>query len=308
MEVSLDVKYCIENINYKVVYGNIYNKKKSVSETDEIIINENYTYLIFLQIKKDQILANLYNLTDNKIIKKIFKTYKACFEWTTENIKQNHWYIVQNLRKEMEIIQEEYPSDLVPFRKMNVLCLESFLKYDLKLPIFVQGKIINNKYRIPTITEYLETTKMEPLPPSDDLMNASFFVSKIKTKLFKTISIFNRNIRTHVYLKDRQKIESLIYYFGMHGYETSKFISVFPVFANKKIEDNNWNHDKFPMDFYTIEQIKKQINQGKRTKFSVVILNECYYDYFTKNDTCIILTGPKNLLEENGQKFEVPNL
>ena len=96
-----------------------------------------------------------------------------------------------NVKREITFLQEYNIDDYNIIKDQELFCLDSFMKYKLCLSIFIQGKIINNRFRIPTIDEYLLCEKIDSLPLSkNDFKKQIAFIKYIKLNLFDIVKNF----------------------------------------------------------------------------------------------------------------------
>jgi len=178
-EFPIHVLYRIDNIDYKIEYLNNFSlttETMKFNNSNETISTEN-NYIVFVQNKNNyKLVVNFYSIPNGTLVKKYkFSTYNEFFN-LLKAYTGNLFIFYKNVRREM-LYQRENNSYIYSNLSNYVLyCLDTYLKYQLCLPLYVQGKI-SKRFRIPTVNEYLEKRQMKPIQPqkSDYGLNRLFF-------------------------------------------------------------------------------------------------------------------------------------
>jgi hypothetical protein len=303
---ELKVLYRIQNINYDIIYSP--NYKKQINDIDKKIINNNIIdnnleYLIYIQNKKQLLYAIFINITNDDHIKIKFNSIFEFVNWLSTNLKKKYWIMYKNVKREITFLQEFNQDDYNIIKKMELFCLDSFMKYKLCLSIFIQGKIINNRFRIPTIDEYLICEKIDTLPLSkNEFKKQISFIKYIKLQLFDIFKNYH-NITgiKNIFINNIDNLKSLLNYYLFLGIECYQISYIVDKLSMKKHIEQNWDNTKYPIDFLTIEGLKKKIKQPKNS-YELLILDNCNIDVLL-NDSIVISIGNDSYFKNNLLEF-----
>lgn len=302
---ELKVLYRVENINYDIIYSP--NYKKQIIDIDKKItaniIDNNQEYFIYIQNKKQQIYAIFINTINDDHIKIKFNNIIDFIKWLSINLKKKYWILYKNVKREITFLQEYNQDEYDAIKEMELFCLDSFMKYKLCLSIFIQGKIINNRFRIPTIDEYLICEKIDTLPLSkNEFIKQITFIKYIKTELFDIVKNFNSIVGIkNIAINNNHNLISLLNYYLFLGIECYQIAYIVDKLCQKKNIEQNWDNLKYPIDFLTIDGLKKKIKQPKKP-YELIIFDNCSFD-FILNDVYIISMHNHQYFVNNNLKF-----
>lgn len=302
---ELKVLYRIENINYDIVYSP--NYKKQIIEIDKKISNNkidiNQEYFIYIHNKKQQIYAIFINNINDDHIKIKFNNIIDFIKWLSTNLNKNYWILYKNVKKEITFLQEYNQDEYDAIKNMQLYCLDSYMKYKLCLSIFIQGKIINNRFRIPTIDEYVICEKIDTLPLSkNDFKKQISFIKYIKKDLFDIV-INSNNISKikNIAINNNHNLINILNYYLFLGIECYQISYIVDKLSQKKNIEQNWNYSKYPIDFLTIDGFKKKIKHPKKI-YELVIFDNCIIDFIIE-DTVIICIHNQQYFVNNNLNF-----
>ena len=302
---ELKVLYRIENINYDIIYSP--NYKKQIIEVDKKISNNiidiSEEYFIYIQNKKQQIYAIFINNTNDDHIKIKFNNIIEFIKWLSINLKKKYWILYKNVKREITFLQEYNQDEYDAIKGMELFCLDSFMKYKLCLSIFIQGKIINNRFRIPTIDEYLICEKIDTLPLSkNEFKKQITFIKYIKTQLFDIVKNCNSIVGIkNIALNNNHNLISLLNYYLFLGIECYQISYIVDKLCQKKNIEQSWDNLKYPIDFLTIDGLKKKIKQPKKP-YELLIFDNCIADFIIE-DIIIICIHNKQYFVNNNLNF-----
>jgi hypothetical protein len=259
---ELKVLYRVDTINYNIIYSPNYSKQLIDSDkkiTNDIIDNEQ-EYFIYIQNKKQQLYAIFINNLLDNYIKIKFENMKEFINWISQNLKKKYWILYKNVKREITFLQEYNIDDYNIIKEHKLFCLDSFMKYKLCLSIFIQGKIINNRFRIPTIDEYLQYEKIDTLPISkNEFKKQIAFIKYIKSNLFNIVKDFhNLTDIQNIVINNSDKLLNLLNYYLFLGIECYQIAYIVDKLSQKKTIEQNWNNQKYPIDFLTLDGLKKK--------------------------------------------------
>lgn len=275
--VPLHVCYRLNSINYRVECGPKYlpmNKKEKNSAT----IQANKFYIIFIQKKELSIVLNFFEEQTFNLTKCKFSNYQDALNYI-ENV--NNIIVLKNIKKEMAFLQENQPEIWTTLAKHKLYCFDNYLKYNLCLPLFIQGKI-SKRYRIPTIDEYIEKKKIAlHLSFVSPWKKQRFFFKSIVTEMMTKISPF---MKEFPYQIDSSNLSPFLVYLICCGIETHNICCILINYNSKRnFEKNKWNenivsfvHDQYlknpkPFDFFLLETPVENIQQGKFIMISPIL-------------------------------------
>jgi hypothetical protein len=302
---ELKVLYRIHNVNYDIVYSP--NYKKQIIEIDKKISNNkidiNQEYFIYIHNKKQQIYAIFINNINDDHIKIKFNNIIDFINWLSINLNKNYWILYKNVKKEITFLQEYNQDEYDAIKNMQLYCLDSYMKYKLCLSIFIQGKIINNRFRIPTIDEYIICEKIDTLPLSkNDFKKQIAFIKYIKKDLFDIVINSNNVSKTkNIAINNNHNLINLLNYYLFLGIECYQISYIVDKLSQKKNIEQSWDYSKYPIDFLTIDGLKKKIKQPKKT-YELVIFDNCIIDFIIE-DVIIICIHNKQYFVNNNLNF-----
>jgi hypothetical protein len=302
---ELKVLYRIENINYDIIYSP--NYKKQIIEVDKKISNNiidiSQEYFIYIQNKKQQIYAIFINNINDDHIKIKFNNIIEFINWLSINLKKKYWILYKNVKREITFLQEYNQDEYDAIKDMELFCLDSFMKYKLCLSIFIQGKIINNRFRIPTIDEYLICEKIDTLPLSkNEFKKQITFIKYIKTQLFDILKNCSSIVGIkNIALNNNHNLISLLNYYLFLGIECYQISYIVDKLCQKKNIEQSWDNLKYPIDFLTIDGLKKKIKQPKKP-YELLIFDNCIPDFIIE-DIIIICIHNKQYFVNNNLNF-----
>jgi hypothetical protein len=303
--VELKVLYRIDTINYNIVCSPSYSKqfvKIDKKNTNNIIENDQ-EYLIYIQNKKQKLYAIFINNTTDDHIKMKFDNIKEFIEWISLNLKKKYWILYKNVKREITLLQEYNIDEYNIIKDLKLFCLDSFMKYKLCLSIFIQGKIINNRFRIPTIDEYLLCEKIDSLPLSkNDFKKQIAFIKYIKINLFDIVkNYYNLTGIKNVSLNNNDNLINILNYYLFLGIECYQISYIVDKLCQKKSIEQTWNYQRFPIDFLTLDGLKKKLKQPKKP-YELLIFDNCFIDLIIE-DIIIISINNKQYFNNYNLKY-----
>jgi hypothetical protein len=302
---ELKVLYRIDNINYNIIYSPNYSKqfiKIDKKNTNNIIENDQ-EYLIYIQNKKQKLYAIFINNSTDDHIKMKFDNIKEFIEWISINLKNKYWILYKNVKREITLLQEYNIDEYNIIKDLKLFCLDSFMKYKLCLSIFIQGKIINNRFRIPTIDEYLLYQKIDSIPLSkNDFKKQIAFIKHIRLNLFDTVKDFyNLSDIKNISLNNDHNLLNILNYYLFLGIECYSIAYIVDKLCQKKNIEQSWNNERYPIDFLTIDGLKKKIKQPKKP-YELLIFDNCFIDFII-DDIIIISINNQDYFNNNNLKY-----
>lgn len=266
IEYPLNVLYRIDSIDYKIKYLNDYNLSKDVKlevNENQQIISKDISYFIYIQNKNaGRINVIFYSTDDGSLIKKYkFVSYDGFFK-LLEELNSCNYIFIKNVRREMYYLREHYPIYYNKLNDIKIYCLDTYLKYQLCLPLYVQGKA-SKRFRIPNIDEYLEKRQMKPFSPQkSEFSRMRQFISIIVVNLINVVRDFhniNRGEKIH-----RGHLIEFINYMLINGFEKTHIVLISS--SKKRLEKPD------AIDCLSLEQYFKYITNYKRD-YQVLILD-----------------------------------
>jgi hypothetical protein len=230
---------------------------------------------------------------------------KEFINWISQNLKKKYWILYKNVKREITFLQEYNIDDYNIIKEKELFCLDSFMKYKLCLSIFIQGKIINNRFRIPTIDEYLQYEKIDTLPLSkNEFKKQIAFIKYIKSHLFNTVKDFhNLTGIQNIFINNTDKLLSLLNYYLFLGIECYQISYIVDKLCQKKTIEQNWNNEKYPIDFLTLDGLKKKIKQPKNP-YELLIFYNCSIDLVIENINIISINN-QDYFKYNNLKYVI---
>jgi len=264
--VPLYVVYKLDSINYKIVYGENY-KPVEKKEKPLINIDKNIFYIIFVQKKENNIVLNLFD-TNYEL-----KKYKCANYEIMLNYLQNIDCIIvlKNIKKELAYLLEYEPQIYTRIKEKKIYCFDTYMKYSLCLPIFIQGKI-SKRYRIPTINEYIQKKELSDIAcHKSDYYKQRLLFKHLIPSFLNQIHNYNKTIPS---ILNWNELKHFIDYLICTGIETHNICYIANNLANKRnvektIETNinfividQYIRNSKNYDFYILENKYKEINQN----------------------------------------------
>ena len=276
--VPLYVVYRLDCINYKIEYGPNY-KPVDKKEKKTTSIDKGGFYIIFIQKKEFAIVLNFFDPAVFDLKKKQkYANYEEALEYI-QNI--NCIIVLKNLKKEMAFLQENNSNIYENLSKKRMYCFDNYLKYNLCLPLFIQGKI-SKRYRIPTIDEYIHKKKIAiNLSFESEWKRQRTFFKQIIGDMMLKISPFMGGFPSQVISTD---LSPLLNYLICCGIETHHICCILVNHNSKRtFEKNKWNenivsvvYEQFiknpkPFDFYLLELPVENLPAGKSIMISPIL-------------------------------------
>ena len=267
IEYPLNVLYRIDNINYRIEYINNYSlektTKKSSTESPSTTLSLKENYLIFIQNKNIGRLNILfYNIADGSLLKKQKLTSYEGFFKLLEDLNGNNYIFMKNVRREMYYLKEHYPLYHTRFSQLKIYCIDTYLKYQLCLPLYVQGKA-SKRFRIPNIDEYLEKKQIKPFSPQkSEFSRMRQFISFLVCNLVGVVEVFHKLQRGNSINKN--DVSLFIEYMIISGFEKNHIVII--TTSKKRFEKPDG------IDCLSLEQYFKYITNYKKD-YQVLIID-----------------------------------
>jgi len=246
--VPLRIIYKIDEINYKIKGVNNLDKIKQTNN-DQITfeINSQTNYLLFIHRTDFDKIYYLFNLNGKEMIPQKIKNFKL----NSFSIHKNITIILRNKSKDIAFYREFDSVFFDTITKFNIICLESYMKHKMKVPLLIQGKK-SKRYRIPQLNEFIEYLDM----PSEvgnlsELEKIPKIISRIIPQLNELINF--ENIPLNI-----QNIGKLIQYYSLLSIDTYKMAIICDKNTKSLLSDNE---ELLNVDFYN----QQSINKSKKT-------------------------------------------